>query len=178
LGSVIAALTPLDFGEGFLIGIFLTLLPTFAQELIQGLPTVSSVTSGAVTALEDGFHNTISSVDWAALAGAVGISASSVDGAFALFTAITRNVGDAPMLDLAVSLIIDMIVFVISIVTWASHLAGVAIIALFFGAEGVYAAIKANTKPVPAVATYTQVSLVLAGIGLAAASADVLVSEL
>ncbi len=176
---VIGIVTAVTLGAGFVVGVILSLIPTLAQELIHGLATVTSLTSSAVTTLEDSFSNSVSQTDWEALAGAVSIGASSFDFFFALATAAMKGLTNTIAGTLALSIIVDLVVFVVSIVNWASHLADIAIAALLLAGAGTYVAFRAlgASASIPELKTYATVSVILAGVGLAAAGADVHLAE-
>ena len=70
-------------------------------------------------------------------------------------------------------IVIDFIVLAISIVVWLSHLASVAAAAIFVALFGAWYAIAAlRDKRNAVLKSYGTVSVILSGIGLAAASAD------
>lgn len=176
---VLAILTPVDIGDSFLISIVLSLIPALALGLLSGLPATSSFSSQAVTTFEDSFSNSLSSEDWGTWAAVVAVWAPLGD----LYAALMATMQDTvisgpPALSLLGSIVIDVIVFAISIVVWLSHLGPVAAAALFLAAYGAYYAAKSLINPrLSLIKTYSTVSLILAAIGLGAASADFVAAE-
>ncbi|MGB6442343.1 MAG: hypothetical protein WBF81_03510, partial [Thermoplasmata archaeon] len=179
IAIVIGLVTAVSLGAGFLVTVVLSLIPAFAQNLIHGLASVTSLTSQAVTNLEDSFTNSVSKSSWEALAGAIAIGASSSDFFFALATAAMNGLTESIAGTLALSIIVDLVVFVVSIVSWASHYAILAITVLLLAGAATYVAFRAlgESASIPELKTYATVSVILAGVGLAAAGADVGLSE-
>lgn len=171
----IAILTAVSLGAGFLVSLILSLIPTFAQYLVQGLATVTSLSSQAVTDLENSFPNSVSKTTWGALAGAVAIAASGADFFWALATAAMKGLTESIALTLAFSIIADLVVFVVSWVSWASQTASLAITALLVAGAATFVAFRALSlgAAIPDLQTYARVSVILAGVGVVAAGADV-----
>jgi Flp pilus assembly protein TadB len=102
----------------------------------------------------------------------VAVAASSSDFFFALITAAQKGLTESVAATLAVSIIVDLIVLPISIITWASHNGVIAIIALALGLIATYIAVQAFRTATPSLKTYATVSVILAGVGAAAAGGD------
>ena len=170
---VLIVTTSVGLGTGFLVGLLLSLIPTFLQNLIPGLASISSLTSSAILNLEASFSNPFPKAEWEAIAGAVAVAASSSDFFFALITAAQKGLTESIAATLAVSIIVDLIVLPISIITWASHNGVIAIIALVLGLVATYIAVQAFRSATPSLKTYATVSVILAGVGAAAAGGDV-----
>ncbi|MGB6442259.1 MAG: hypothetical protein WBF81_03060, partial [Thermoplasmata archaeon] len=177
---VLAILTPIDVVGDLALTVVLSLIPTLAENFIPGLPSLSQLSSQAVVHLEDSFPNSVSTTTWEAIAGSIAIGASSSDFFFVTIgTALkSAQLPAAAFLDLAAAITIDLIVLTISIVQYFTHLALVASTALFFALVGVYAAFQTSKGyAAKALGNFVYVSLGLAGVGLAAASADFILSE-
>ena len=170
-------LGPLDLGAGFIVPLILTIVPTFSQNLISGLASISSFTAQAVATLEDSFTNSLPKAEWEAVAGVAALTASSTDFFIALLTAAQKGLTEQIAATLALSIIVDLAVFAIGVVTWASHLGAVAIAALVLAGIAAFVAFRALVGGIASIKTYATISVVLAGIGVAAASADVILAE-
>jgi hypothetical protein len=173
--AVVVALTillPFDQGATLILRALLSLVPSFVQNAIPGLPSLSSFTSQAV--LELGSHLvSIPHTTVEAIAGGVAIAASSSD----LFAANVKLAMQGAVDGLAATvlvtaIVLDIIVLVITIINWAAHLAVLALIAVCFASIGFFMALTASTKGIPELAGYAEVSLGLALVGLGAAGAD------
>ena len=175
---VVGLVTPFGLGAGFLGSLILSVLPSIGQFAISGLTTgISSMSTQAVTNFENNiasYFSNIPKVDWETVSALVAIGASVSDGFFAALTATFHGLNENFALTLAVSVIIDMIVFSITVISWISHLGLVALAVLFFAALGVVAAVQARGLPAAkAIPLYVNVSFILALIGAAGAGADV-----
>jgi hypothetical protein len=114
-----------------------------------------------------------------AVAGAVAVAASGSDFFWMVLTAAMKGLTTAIAAALLLSLIVDLVVLVVSIVHWARDLAILAIPALLVAGAAVYAAFRAlgTSAKITVLRTYAIVSVILALIGSAAASADLYLSE-
>jgi len=174
---VLVLTTPFSLGASSIEDIALSLFPAFALTSMAGLTGgVSSLSSQAVSSLESNVGSRISgipTVDWETLAALVAVSASVGDGFFAVVTAAIEGAQSSFALTLATSIIIDMIVFAVTILTWASHFGLIAIAALFFAALGSVIAVLALDSPAARlIPTYVTISFYLSLVGLGAAVTD------
>jgi hypothetical protein len=177
---VLTILTPIDFEEGLVIGLVISLIPALAESTMAGLPALSALTSSAILSLESDFSNPFSKADWEAVAGGVAIGASSSDFFYVVVgTALKAgSLSNAAFNDIAATIIMDLVVFTVGLVAWASHLAVVAIIAFAFALLGTYLAVQLVKGPAAkAFGNFIYVSLGLAGVGVASALAEVILAE-
>ena len=170
---VLVVTTSVGLGASLVVGLLLSLIPTFLQSLIPGLASISSLTSSSILNLEASFSNPFPKTEWEAIAGAVAVAASSSDFFFALITAAQKGLTESIAATLAVSIIVDLIVLPISIITWASHNGVIAIIALVLALVATFIAFQALKSATQSLKTYATVSFILAGVGAAAAGGDV-----
>ncbi len=170
---VLVVTTSVGLGASLVVGLLLSLIPTFLQSLIPGLASISSLTSSSILNLEASFSNPFPKAEWEAIAGAVAVAASSSDFFFALITAAQKGLTESIAATLAVSIIVDLIVLPISIITWASHNGVIAIIALVLALVATFIAFQALKSATQSLKTYATVSFILAGVGAAAAGGDV-----
>lgn len=115
---------------------------------------------------------------WEGLAGAVEIAASSsnIIGVNILL-AMKEAVGGLGAFVLATAIILDLIVLAISIVHWATQLPVLGGMAPIFELVGFSVALAANLQGVDEIEDYADAALLIASVGLGAATADYELSQ-
>jgi hypothetical protein len=177
IGIAVGLVTAFSLGAGFLLSVFLSIIPAVAQGFIQGVATVTSLTSAAVLNLGRSFPNSVPKTTWEAVAATIAICASSSDFALALATAAMKGLTDEIAGTLVFSIMVDLVVLMFSWILWARDLPVLAVFALALACAAVYASLRAFTASISAIKTYATVSVILAGTGLGAAFADFLLAE-
>ena len=177
--ALVVALTlllPIGLEASFLIGIFLGLLPAFAQNAFpSGAGDITVLTSQAVLSFGSHFSS-IPTTTWEAVAGSVAIGAAGSDLVLSNIALVLKAKGAASgfaALAVLISTIVDIIVLAITIIDWAPSLPILEATALVFAGIGLASALLLGgfiSKQLGA--AYAEVALILAGIGVGAAAAD------
>ena len=177
--AIVVALTlllPLDLGAATVISVLLSVVPAFAHiALLAGAGPITSLSSQAVLNF-GGYFSSISTSTWQAIAGSIAIGASSADIVLA-FIAVLLNghgsVGAGAAVAVVITMIIDLVVLDITIINWALSLETLLATALVFAAIGLgTAALLSNLVDDQLGETYSEVAILLAGVGFGAALED------
>lgn len=179
--AALALLAPFELGANFFVPLLMGLIGTLASYLVPGFSSgISQLSAEGVTDLQDGLPiNSIPSVVFEALAESTAIDVSLTDLFFVMAKAVSLGLTVDVANALVDSLMIDLVVFVVSIIAWASHFAPIVLAALFFSLVGLAIAINASktSRTVPGLDLFGEVTSILAVIGAGAAGADLALVE-
>ncbi len=175
LTAALAILSSVCLEADFLVDLVLSLVPALTLEAISGLTQMSSLTYQAVMSLASSFSNPFPKATWETIAADFAICAAGGSFIIAVVAAAMKAPSDAFALTLAASIIMDLVVFSISWITWANHSADLAIIALVVSGLATYVAASAASisEDLDEAQSSTTVALILAVCGAGAAGADV-----
>jgi hypothetical protein len=180
ISIALGILIPFSLGAGLLITALLSLLPQFGQYLLTGVPSVTSLSSQAVYALESGLTNSIPKIDWTALGESVGIAASSTDFAWWTLAATSKLVIEGgAAIAVATTMIIDAIILLVTLsnaMLSSPYVDGAILVLALFG--GVMATSFLLSTESSSVKPYAAASVAMAALGLGATYADLKAEQL
>lgn len=165
-------LAGVSFGENLLMGVLSTLF--FTLLFLAPVALITELSSNAVLWLESHYPNGLPASDWAAVAGTVGIMGGSGDFFMWLVKGATSaaNIPGTAYATMAVTMAMDLVVIMMSVLSWAAANAVLSALALVIAVLAVALVLLGQKSLAGALTPYARISALLAGAGSATAAAN------